>query len=229
MKNRNILFCLLVVVTLYINGCKSNVETNQTPSDMEPEPSLTQNDILINQLGYPVHAAKKALVRGPARTFEIRDFNGDSIFTGTISQPKYWAMSGDKVGVADFSALTQCGEFTLCIADVCSYPFEIGTDLYGELADAALKSYYYARVGVDIEEAFGGKWHRQAGHPDTEVFIHASAADELRPEGTTISSPGGWYDAGDYGKYIVNSNITTWTLLSKGSSCLKMPLNLVVW
>jgi endoglucanase len=29
-----------------------------------------------------------------------------------------------------------------------------------------------------------------------------------------ISSPGGWYDAGDYNKYIVNSGITTGTILS---------------
>lgn len=28
------------------------------------------------------------------------------------------------------------------------------------------------------------------------------------PQGTVISSPGGWYDAGDYNKYIVNSGYT---------------------
>ncbi|RYY34201.1 MAG: cellulase, partial [Sphingobacteriaceae bacterium] len=35
-----------------------------------------------------------------------------------------------------------------------------------------------------------------------------------RPAGTIISSPGGWYDAGDYNKYIVNSGISMGTLLS---------------
>src|SRR5690606_4617446 len=35
-----------------------------------------------------------------------------------------------------------------------------------------------------------------------------------RPAGTRISAPRGWYDAGDYGKYIVNSGITMWTLLA---------------
>ncbi|MBR2201998.1 MAG: glycoside hydrolase family 9 protein, partial [Bacteroidales bacterium] len=28
-----------------------------------------------------------------------------------------------------------------------------------------------------------------------------------------MSSPGGWYDAGDYNKYIINSSITVWELL----------------
>ncbi|HSR40501.1 MAG TPA: glycoside hydrolase family 9 protein, partial [Phnomibacter sp.] len=38
------------------------------------------------------------------------------------------------------------------------------------------------------------------------------AASAQRPVGTIISSPGGWYDAGDYNKYIVNSAISTYTL-----------------
>jgi endoglucanase len=45
------------------------------------------------------------------------------------------------------------------------------------------------------------------------VIVHKSAASKSRPEGTVISSPGGWYDAGDYNKYIVNSSITNYTLL----------------
>src|SRR5690606_4601775 len=51
-------------------------------------------------------------------------------------------------------------------------------------------------------------------HPDTEVEVHASAASADRPAGTVISAPRGWYDAGDYNKYIVNSGISTWTLLA---------------
>jgi endoglucanase len=66
---------------------------------------------------------------------------------------------------------------------------------------------------MEITKEFGGKWARPAGHPDTSVFVHSSAASIKRPEGFKISSPGGWYDAGDYNKYIVNSGISTYTLL----------------
>ncbi|HCD52991.1 MAG TPA: cellulase, partial [Balneolaceae bacterium] len=45
------------------------------------------------------------------------------------------------------------------------------------------------------------------------VMVHAAAATGSRPEGTIISSPKGWYDAGDYNKYVVNSGISTYTLL----------------
>jgi endoglucanase len=66
---------------------------------------------------------------------------------------------------------------------------------------------------MEIAPRYAGKWARAAGHPDTMVLVHASAATASRPEGTVISSPGGWYDAGDYNKYVVNSGITTYTLL----------------
>jgi endoglucanase len=45
-------------------------------------------------------------------------------------------------------------------------------------------------------------------------LVHANAVSSNRPEGTRINSPRGWYDAGDYNKYIVNSGITMYTLLA---------------
>jgi endoglucanase len=199
MKNLHTFLSTLILASVLTNGC--NAQT------------ITQDDILINQIGYPEVSAKKALIRANSEQFEIRDSNGNPIFRDVISELKFWELSGDAVGIADFSSLTKAGEYTLCVDDVCSYPFYIAPSLYDDLADAALKSYYYARVGIDIEEEYGGKWNYRGGHPDTEVIIHASAASDKRPEGSTISSPGGWYDAGDYGKYIVNSSITTWTIL----------------
>jgi endoglucanase len=59
-----------------------------------------------------------------------------------------------------------------------------------------------------------GVYARAAGHSDTQVLVHVSAASQTRPEGRIISSAKGWYDAGDYNKYIVNSGIATYTLLA---------------
>jgi len=44
-------------------------------------------------------------------------------------------------------------------------------------------------------------------------MVHPSAASTKRPAGTIISSPKGWYDAGDYNKYIVNSGFTLGLIL----------------
>lgn len=171
-------------------------------------------DILLNQMGYETNAAKKALIRADVDAFELVDKKGLVVFDGRTGDAKYWEHSGDSVRLVDFSSFSEEGEYHICINGTeFSSPFLINANPYEGLADAALKSYYYARCGSVIESEFGGTHQRAGGHPDTNVLVHSSAADKNRPEGTSISSPGGWYDAGDYGKYIVNSSITTWTLL----------------
>ena len=62
---------------------------------------------------------------------------------------------------------------------------------------AEIKAFYYQRVSMPLEERYTGIWARPAGHPNDKVLIHPSAATEQRPAGTMISSPGGWYDAGE--------------------------------
>jgi endoglucanase len=95
-----------------------------------------------------------------------------------------------------------------------SFPFEIQVNAFKKVAMGALKGFYYQRASIALPEKYAGKWHREAGHSDDKVMIHASAISANRPEGTLISSSKGWYDAGDYNKYIVNSGITMGTLLS---------------
>jgi endoglucanase len=167
-------------------------------------------------VGYFPEAEKIALLRVKAGTFDVIDIaSGKVVFSGEPGPFKYWELSGDSVCPADFSKLTTPGKYQLCLDSnsVCSYTFEISSGIYSSIATSSLKAFYLNRSGMDITEEFGGKWARAAGHPDTSVFIHSSAASTKRPEGSKISSPGGWYDAGDYNKYIVNSSISTYTLL----------------
>ena len=77
-----------------------------------------------------------------------------------------------------------------------------------------MKGFYFQRVSTPLESKYAGPWARPAGHPDDKVEVHPSATSTQLPAGTIISSPGGWYDAGDYNKYVVNSGITMGTLLS---------------
>ncbi|MDZ7634749.1 MAG: glycoside hydrolase family 9 protein [Bacteroidales bacterium] len=172
--------------------------------------------ILVNQVGYLPDAEKVALIRSGAEEFEIIDaVTGKVVFNGPAGEPRYWEFSGDTVRAADFTALVTPGTYRLCLAgtESCSGDFRIAADVYNQIAKASVKSYYLNRSGFEITEEFGSKWARPAGHPDTAVIVHKSAASAGRPEGTIISSPGGWYDAGDYNKYIVNSSITNYTLL----------------
>lgn len=172
--------------------------------------------VLVNQVGYLPGAHKVALIRADAEIFELIDaVTGMNVYGGEPGEPHFWELSGDTVRVADFSRFTTPGTYRICLTgtEVCSAPFRISDDVYSKIMREAVQSYYLNRSGIEITEEHGGKWVRPAGHPDTVVLIHKSAASASRREGTVISSPGGWYDAGDYNKYIVNSSITNYTLL----------------
>ncbi len=181
---------------------------------------LEQTDqIRFNQLGFYPSEVKTAVVMGEPTTvgtFSVRDLtSGKVVWTGQLSEARSSAISGKPTTVLSFSELTNPGEYVLEVPGIGkSAPFHIREHAMRDVATAALKAFYYQRMGMPIEEKYAGKWNRPAGHSDEYVKIHPSAASADRPEGKTISSPKGWYDAGDYNKYIVNSGFTVSVLLS---------------
>jgi endoglucanase len=173
--------------------------------------------IRLNQLGFYPDAPKAAFVLGgTGDVFHvIGTSRGDTAFTGRLGAPIVAPLSSDTTRRADFSPLRAPGIYALSVPGVgTSHRFEIAPRVHEALALAAARGFYYQRMSVPIEPHYGGRWNWAAGHPDTAVRVHPSAATAQRPAGTLISAPGGWYDAGDYNKYVVNSGITVGTLLS---------------
>lgn len=173
------------------------------------------NLVRIDQCGYLPASAKQAFLLTDSARFAVENAQTHRVvYRGEASPARYWAESGDSIRIADFSGLSEPGQYRIVVADsIYSHPFRISADVYADAAMAAARAFYFNRSGMAIDSVWGGPWARPAGHPDTCVLIHSSAASEARPEGTVVSSPGGWYDAGDYNKYIVNSGISTYTLL----------------
>ncbi|MFT4256105.1 MAG: glycoside hydrolase family 9 protein [Pseudoxanthomonas sp.] len=173
--------------------------------------------IRLNQLGFLPAAHKLAVAPTNAEDrFVVEDAaTGKVVLTGRLGAAAAWEPAGDSVRIADFSALGAPGRYRLRIDGLPpSDEFVVAADAYAGLAAASVKAFYFNRAGTALEPRHAGLYARAAGHPDDAVRIHASAASATRPEGTLISAPKGWYDAGDYNKYIVNSGIATWTLLA---------------
>ncbi len=174
--------------------------------------------IHLNQVGYYPVAPKEAVIVGyiAARDFYIKQVsNNKAVFNGQLSAATKDDLSETTNQIADFSTFQKPGHYYVEIPDLGrSYTFEIKENIFKKTAIGALKGFYYQRTSEDLPAAYAGKWARAAGHPDTQVYVHGSAATAERPEGTIIASPYGWYDAGDYNKYIVNSGISVATLLS---------------
>jgi len=184
-------------------------------------PAAAPAAIKLNQVGFLPAAQKLAVVpalapaAAQARFSVIDAATGKPVFDGVLARAAAWDVSGERVRVADFSALRTPGSYRLRVAGLPdSAPFSVSPDVYRDLDTAAIRSYTLNRAGIALSPAVAGPWARPLGHPDTEVIVHPSAASPGRPAGTVISSAKGWYDAGDYNKYIVNSGISTYTLLA---------------
>lgn len=198
MKKSTVIITFACILLL---GCK------QTASNPE---------IRINQVGFrPLQEKTSTIIEGISGEYRgnvvIVSAEGDTIWQGVTSETMLNPVSGKPCCVVDFSDLTTEGEYTLCVNDGSSTAkcqFVITNHPYSELTRKALRAFYYQRASMDIVEPYAEGYERKAGHPDDHVLVHASAATAERPEGTVISSPGGWYDAGDYNKYIVNSGFT---------------------
>jgi endoglucanase len=174
--------------------------------------------IFINQLGFYSVGSKKAVVSGVTASvdFYITASNlRDTFYRGKLSDERVSPYSSLRTRMADFSAFEKPGSYVLFIPGVGhSAVFRVGEHILQTAGAATLKGFYFQRSANNLEERYAGKWHRSSGNIDNEVLIHPSAASVKRPAGTVISSSGGWYDAGDYNKYVVNSGITMGTLLS---------------
>lgn len=176
--------------------------------------SSVKNPIKVNQVGYLTHESKIATIEPEAKTksFLIRDQEGKTVWRTKHATTKKSPFSSKTRQEIDFSSITKPGRYTL-VAGRHQQSFIISSDPYTEALKASIKGYYYQRSGESLERKYAGEYARPAAHLDTHVMVHPSAASPKRPAGTIISSPKGWYDAGDYNKYIVNSGFTIGLIL----------------
>ena len=183
---------------------------------------------LLNQLGFTPEAEKQFIIPGSdANPVEIRDLNGKTILKLKAPLVYDWEYSGEEVQTYDISAIKTPGTYRIYRdGGYMGNPIIVGDKVYEDLTKASIKWFYYQRAGMALEPQYAGKWVRAAGHMDDKVIVYgtdahtaatvAKEAGKPAPKKSTpkiIKSPRGWYDAGDYGKYIVNSGITVFTLL----------------
>ena len=164
----------------------------------------------LTQLGFYPDGSKRAVVKGvSADAFEVRNGSGSVVYNGTLNAENTWKASGEAVRIADFSDIDAPGAYALYSGgERISDDFTVAAKPLSALGKAVLKAYYYQRASTALSTACAGSWSRSGGHPDNSVTVHESAGCG------TISAPKGWYDAGDYGKYIISSGITVFTLLT---------------
>lgn len=170
---------------------------------------MSSGNIKIDFLGYAPGAVKVAL-SSSAGAFTVRRTKDDAIvFRGRSSALSAVDVdSGDRLASADFSALNEGGEYVIdWEGSGRSAPFLIANGLTRRAYLLTARSFYGQRCGtaVDLGPSFPGFRH---GECHREGAFHPSSGRS----GAHVSEKG-WHDAGDYGRYVVNSGISTATLL----------------
>ena len=176
--------------------------------------------ILTNQVNYFPQLEKKATLlsdQTSSVSFSLLDESGKTVFTGDSSVLGEDADSGDSVHVLDFSKFQEPGTYTLEADGQKSRSFSIGgTAYYSGMLYDALNYFYQNRSGIAIESQFitsgdSTSLARAAGHSNDTARI-TTDWDDLNSNGGTQDVTGGWYDAGDHGKYVVNGGISLWMM-----------------
>jgi endoglucanase len=186
------------------------------PPDFTPE---TGPRVRVNQVGYLPYGPKQATVVTGATeplAWELRDAAGTIVASGLTVPFGLDVTSDQTVHTVDFSGVTTGGEgYTLTADGETSYPFAISGDIYQRLRTDALALYYTQRSGIEIDGGLAPGYARPAGHVgvapnqgDLAVPCFQASCDYL------LDVSGGWYDAGDHGKYVVNGGISAWQVMN---------------
>lgn len=228
MKPLRLKAALALCSAFVVAGCGSSSpdnSTNNVSSSSAASSDASSSDssaasagrVLVNQLGFAPQSAKVAVVpEVSASAFSVVDADTNAtVYEGQLSAFSEWTPANQVVAQADFSELQEPGTYVIRVEGADdSDPFTVGSQPYQALNIGALKAFYFNRASTELTAEYAGDWARAAGHADTKVLVHESAASAERPAGTELSAPKGWYDAGDFGKYVVNSGISTYTLLA---------------
>ncbi|NJC70475.1 glycosyl hydrolase family 5 [Planosporangium thailandense] len=191
------------------------------PSGAVPEMyrSGTGPEVRVNQVGYLPDGPKNATVASDAGTgvpWQLRNAAGKTVASGLTTPRGMDAASAQSVHAIDFSAYTTPGKgYRLVVGGEASHPFAIGADVYDGLRQDALKFYYTQRSGIAIDDRLRPGYGRPAGHVSAGETGDRAVPCVNNGCDYTLNVAGGWYDAGDQGKYVVNGGISVYQLMNE--------------
>ncbi|MFI1733189.1 glycoside hydrolase family 9 protein [Streptomyces acidicola] len=186
------------------------------PEVYEPD---TGPRVRVNQVAYLPAGPKNATLVTDATEklpWQMKSASGTTVAQGWTVPRGLDASSGQNVHSIDFGSYrSRAKDLTLVADGETSRPFDIDPGAYEQLRLDSLKYYYTQRSGIEIRDDLRPGYGRPAGHlnaapnrGDKDVPCQPGVCDY------TLDVTGGWYDAGDHGKYVVNGGISTWELLS---------------
>jgi hypothetical protein len=145
-------------------------------------------------------------------------------------------LSGGDVWTVNFTDFTSAGSYRLLLPGIgMSVPFDVNDAALTATAWHSCRSFYYQRSGLALQEPFAEHpWIRSIDHEfdlggrTIDAAYHESLVESPLYKGEKVcplvnrscsldsmkDMSGGWFDAGDYSKYLLNAFPTVWRMLN---------------
>ncbi len=186
--------------------------------------------VRVDQVGYPTGGPKRAYLMstGPetGATFQVRDGRGHVAYVGSVGPSLgAWSDAFPFVYPIDFDAVATPGTYRIVVtapikASSPRFPIDVGASLDRNALANALAFYRVQRDGPDfIRSAL----RRAPAHLNDRaamtyrtprVDADGVVRGDLHPLGVRIDASGGWWDAGDYLKFVHTTSYTVDLMLA---------------
>ncbi len=188
--------------------------------------------IHVDQFGYASASNKVAVLSNPEIGYnnslsysppaimELRNASNDAVVLSAA--PQTWSggaihsQSGDSGWWFDFSSVTAPGDYYVFDAsnDERSGSFSIGDGIYNDVLKTAGRAFFYNRCNFPKEEPFAQGWDDGQNFDNPLQDFNVRFIEDPSNASLEKDLSGGWFDAGDYNKYVTFTNKTLHNLLS---------------
>jgi endoglucanase len=204
--------------------------------------------VRVNQVGYVVGGSKRAYLMSSSAesgaTFVIKNSSGATVFgpTGIGANLGSWSSSYPDAYALDFDSFVTAGTYTISVsspvaASSPSFEIDTATNLYTSILGNSLFFYQNERDGANF---IATPLRSAAGHLNDQsatVYVTPKMNNGGRFSGSlspatfngsqvTIDGMGGWWDAGDYMKFVQTHSYTV-ALMLIGIRDFHLPLTLL--
>jgi endoglucanase len=180
--------------------------------------------VRVNQLGYLSSASKRAYLMASAvetgATFSVKNSSGATVYSAAIgANLGSWSTSYPDVYALDFSTVTSPGTYTITVsgpiaASSLGFKIDSGANVY---SGALANSLYFYDNERDGPNFIATSLRTAPGHVNDQsakVYLTPNVnnngrfSGDLTATGAVIDASGGWWDAGDYLKFVQTTSYT---------------------
>lgn len=180
--------------------------------------------VRVNQEGYATTASKRAYLMASGvetgATFSVKNVSGTTVYSASIgANLGLWSSGFPDVYALDFSSVTTAGSYTIAVSGPIAgtspgFSIDTAANLYTGGLSNALSFYQNERDGAGyIPSALRtapGHLNDASAMTYLTPSVNSSGrfSGDLSPLGVTIDGSGGWWDAGDYLKFVETTSYT---------------------